>query len=155
MLKWCEREPKDKERVKERKKGGSENISKCSTLSDGPSGAEVWEYWQVDTPPLLRGYNLHTVSCACVCEGAVSRSDRPLRLSFPSALALQSPQTQSRHPVRNYWRQKETRVMLHKQAKAWVSYCEGDTRPTHFVSNSMRLASTGTSVSGTAVVDRD
>lgn len=41
MLKWFEREPKDNKRVKERKKGGSENISKCSTLSDGPSGAEV------------------------------------------------------------------------------------------------------------------
>lgn len=126
MLKWCGKRAKS-QRKKERQKGGSENISKCSTLSDGPVEQRYESTGRLTPHPCRPSLQPpHGVVCVCVCGGAVSRSGRPLHLSFPSAWALQSPQTQSHHPVRNYWRQKETRVMLCKHALARISYYERD-----------------------------
>lgn len=54
------------------------------------------------TPQTLFHF-LFMVSCVCVCVcRGVSRSDHPLHLSFPSAWASRSPQTQNRHLVRYY-----------------------------------------------------
>lgn len=61
MLKWYEREPKDKERVKERKEALKISVS-APLYQMGPVEQRYESTGRFTLP-----YDLHTVSCVCVC----------------------------------------------------------------------------------------